>query len=366
MARIELKDWPAALENSGETVLETMIANGVPFPYSCASGDCGACKGRVLCGEVAHQSCPEGILSAAERADGYVLACRCTPKNDIRLEALDELVELPAARRQRGWVVSRQKRQGDVIVLRIIPTKPVKFLAGQFFYLKFDNLPQRAYSVASLPGAEELEFHIRVEDNGKTSNYANRDELVGSELIIDGPYGHGYWRQNHDGPIVAIGGGTGLAPMLSVVGAALRENARRRVHLYYAASEEVDVYWEAELAALMRQFPNLRVDCALSRAKPPAHGALPRRYQRVTDSLREDWPNLAGAKLYIAGPPKMVDALAATARELGLAPRDLHTDPFTDSVDHALDGALATWLRRFTARWRRPPFALPQVQAQNG
>ncbi|MBI3146526.1 MAG: 2Fe-2S iron-sulfur cluster binding domain-containing protein, partial [Pseudogulbenkiania sp.] len=263
MARIELKDWPTPLENSGETVLETMIANGVPFPFSCASGDCGACKGRVLCGEVVHDTAPEGILSAAERADGYVLACRCTPKNDLRLEALDELVELPAARRQRGWVVAQEKRQGDVIVLRIAPTNPVKFLAGQFFYLKFDNLPQRAYSVASLPGAEELEFHIRVVEGGKTSNYVNRDDLVGSEVTVDGPYGHGYWRQNHEGPIVAIAGGTGLAPMLSVIGAALRENARRNIHLYYAAREEADVYFEAELQALVRQYPKLQVTCSL-------------------------------------------------------------------------------------------------------
>lgn len=364
MAKIELQDWPAPLENGGETVLETMIANGVPFPYSCASGDCGACKGRLLCGEVAHDSAPEGILSAAERADGYVLACRCAPKGDIRIAALDELMALPPARRQRGWVVAQQRRRGDVIVLQIRPQQPVEFLAGQFFYLKFDNLPQRAYSVASLPGSEELEFHIRIVEGGKTSNYAARADLVGSEVQIDGPYGHGYWRQNHDGPIVAIAGGTGLAPMLSIIGAALREDARRHIHLYYAAREEADVYWEAELQALVRQYPNLQVSCSLSRAQPPAQGPLPRRYERVTESLRQDWPDLAEAKLYVAGPPRMVEAVAAVARELSLAPRDLHTDPFSDSVDHALDGALRTWVRRWLARWRRPPIALPQAATQ--
>lgn len=366
MARIELKDWPIPLENGGETVLETMIAHGVPFPYSCASGDCGACKGRVLCGEVAHDSAPAGILSATERADGYVLACRCTPKSDLRIEALDELVALPAARRQRGWVVSRQHRQGDVVVLRVKPAKPVHYLAGQFFYLKFDNLPQRAYSVASLPGADELEFHIRLVEGGKTSRYVSRDNLVGSEVTVDGPHGHGYWRQNHDGPIVAIGGGTGLAPVLSIIGAALAANAHRHVHLYYAARVEADVYWDAELAALARQYPNLRVDCALSRAEPSEQGPLPRRYQRVTASLEQDWPSLAGAKLYIAGPPKMVEAVAVTARELGLAARDLHTDPFSDAADHKLDGAFTSWLRRFVGRWRRPPFELPGLATQEG
>lgn len=366
MAIIELKHWATPLQNSGETVLETALAQGVPFPYSCASGDCGACKARVLCGEVSHHSSPEGILSARERAEGYVLACRCTPQGDIYLEALDELVELPAARRQRAWVSAQTRCQGDVIVLQIAPRTPVEFLPGQFFYLKFDNLPPRAYSVASLPGSEVLEFHIRLVEGGKTSNHAARSDLSGSEVQLDGPYGHGYWRSHHHGPIVAIAGGTGLAPMLSIVGAALREDARRAIHLYYTAREEADVYWEAELQALMRQYPGLRVTCALSRAQAPAQGPLPRRYERVTESLRRDWPSLDDAKLYVAGPPRMVEAVAMIAREQGLSPRDLHTDPFSDSVDHALDGPLRTCIRRLLARWRRPRVLLSPVQPQNG
>lgn len=356
MAKIELKNWPDTLQNSGETILETLIANDVPFPFSCASGDCGACKGRVLCGEVALQPCPEGILSQEEREQGYVLACRCTPKSDVKLEALDELVALPAATRQTAWVVQQTRHQGDVVVLSIQPRHAVSFLPGQYFNLKFDNLPARAYSVASQPGESCLSFHIRLLADGKTSGYVRRD-IIGHALTLDGPYGHGYWRAQHEGPLLAIAGGTGLAPMLSIVNAALRANARREVWLYYADREEHDVYWEAELLALQQRYPNLNIRCELSRATPPAQGALPRRYQRVTAALQQDWPSLAGAKVYVAGSPRMVDAVAACSRSLGLAPRDLHTDPFSEAHEHRLDGALSTWCRRMLRRWQKAPVA---------
>jgi CDP-4-dehydro-6-deoxyglucose reductase/ferredoxin-NAD(P)+ reductase (naphthalene dioxygenase ferredoxin-specific) len=366
MAQIKLKDWPTPLDNGGETVLESALAQGVPFPFSCGTGDCGACKARVLCGEVTHEDCPEGILSAAERAEGFILACRCTPKGNVELEALDDLVELPSPRRQRAWVCAQTRREGDVVILKIAPRRPVDFLAGQFFYLKFDNLPARAYSTASLPGDRELEFHVRVVEGGKASGHAARPGLVGSEIVLDGPHGHGYWRQRHQGPLIAVGGGTGLAPVLSIVEAALRQDPQRPVQLYYAARDERDMYWEAELQTLAHRHPQLRVSCCLTRAQPPARGHLPRRYERVTATLRRDWPSLADAKLYVAGPPALVEAVAALGRELSLSPRDLHTDPFSDSVDHALDGRLRTALRRLLARWRGQRVHLPAVLAQGG
>lgn len=365
-ARIILQGWPQALDNGGETVLDTALAHGVPFPFSCGTGDCGACKARVLHGEVSHLDSAEGILGAAERAAGFALACRCVPRGDVHLETLDDLVALPAPRRQRAWVSAQSRRAGDVVVLRIRPRRPVEFLPGQFFNLKFDRLPARAYSVASLPGAAELEFHIRIVPGGKTSSHAARPDLVGSELQLDGPHGHGYWRRRHEGPIVAVAGGTGLAPMLSVAGAALGHDPGRRVHLYHVAREEADLYAEAELQALAERHPGLRVSCCLTRAAPPARGRLPRHYERVTESLRRDWPSLAGAKLYVAGPPRLVSAVAAVAREQSLGPRDLHTDPFSDAADHALDGPLRATARRVLARLRGQRICVPQVKPRAG
>lgn len=348
MARIELVDWPHTLENSGETVLDTMMINGVPFPFSCGAGDCGACKGHVLQGKVEHLPCPESTLSKEERDQGLVLACRCTPKSDIRLQTLGELVHMPPVVQQFGRVVHQEVRGGGVAVIRVALRKAVEFRPGQYFMLKFGALPARAYSVASVPGSTELEFHIRRVEGGKTSTLVTQPGLTGQYARVEGPYGHGYWREQHAGPIVAIGGGTGLAPMWSIVLSALSGSARREVHLYYAARTADDCYWEQELVELARRHPHVRLHNTLSRLQTPdARAPIPQRAQRVTDALREDFKSLAGAKLYIAGPPAQVAAVSAVARELGLDNRDLHTDPFSDNPEHHQD----SWFKRTMHRW---------------
>lgn len=352
MAKIEIVGWTATLENSGENILDSATAQGVPFPFSCGSGDCGACKARLLEGEVDHAPCPDGILSKQEREQGYLLACRAKPKGDIRIEPVNELVELPLARSMRGRVVEQSYLSQDVVLLKVRTRRRIDYLPGQYFNLKFDNLPARAYSVASLPDDETLEFHIRVVPDGKTSNHVARDGILGGEVQVDGPYGHGFWREKHRGPVIAVGGGTGLAPMLSIVRAALRDDPQRAIHLYYAGREEADVYCEDALVALAARHPGIRLGIALSRATPAVVGQVPRRYQRVTHSLAEDWSELCEAKVYVAGPPKMVAAIAETVRARGLPVRDLHTDPFSDAANHRLDGRLATWMRRRMASLR--------------
>lgn len=353
MAKIEIVGWAETLENSGENILDSATAQGVPFPFSCGSGDCGACKARLLEGEVDLAPCPDGILSQQERAQGYLLACRAKPKGNIRIEPVNELVELPLARRMRGRVVEQSYLSQDVVLLRVRTRRRIDYLPGQYFNLKFDNLPARAYSVASVPSDETLEFHIRIVPDGKTSNHVARDGILGGEVQVDGPHGHGFWREKHRGPVIAIGGGTGLAPMLSIVRAALKDDPRRPIHLYYAGREETDVYCEDTLVALADRHPGIRLGIALSRATPAAAGGrVPRRYQRVTHSLAEDWSDLGEAKVYVAGPPKMVAAIAETVRTRGLPVRDLHTDPFSDAANHRIDGRLKTWMRRRMASVR--------------
>lgn len=370
MARIELKDWPTVLDNGGETLLETMIAHRVPFPFSCAVGDCGACKGRLVSGEVEHQPCPASVLSDLERQQGLILACRCTPKGDVRLEALDELVQPPQQLRQFGRVTARDIRSGEVAVVRIGLRRKVAFLAGQYFTLKFGKLPARAYSVASVPGDDELEFHIRRVPDGLTSNHVMQAGLVGEFVEVNGPFGHGFLREKHTGPLIAIGGGTGLAPMLSIVRQALRSPSQRPMHLYYAARKREDCYWSPELAQLATEHPHLRVSITLSQQDAEDKSMAPGfRAMRVTQALREDYPSLTGTKLYVAGPPRQVHAVADVGHELGLGSRDLHTDPFSENNVRAVDGPVKslvrTWrMRREVKHWRHMSVQSGEVSHQ--
>jgi ferredoxin-NAD(P)+ reductase (naphthalene dioxygenase ferredoxin-specific) len=152
---------------------------------------------------------------------------------------------------------------------------------------------------------------------------------AGDMVKLSGPLGTSYLRAQHAGPMLCIAGGSGLAPIKSIVETALAGGFGQPVHLYFGVRAERDVYFEAELAELQNRFPSLRAHIVLSE---PVGGTsatlLPRRYGLVTEAVAADFPALAGFKTYFAGPPPMVDAATTLVRERGVESRDIHADAF--------------------------------------
>ena len=95
---VQIRQWetPIVVE-MGQTVLEAAIAQGVPYPHGCRSGNCGACKSRLLAGEVEMSEYSEYALTDDERAQGQILACSSVPVADCDVAWLDleETVQHP-------------------------------------------------------------------------------------------------------------------------------------------------------------------------------------------------------------------------------------------------------------------------------
>ena len=95
---VTLRQWPTPVAvDTGQTVLEAALAQGVPYPHRCRSGNCGACKSRLHSGEVELSPYSDFALTGDERAQGLVLACRTVPWSDAELAWLeaDDLVAHP-------------------------------------------------------------------------------------------------------------------------------------------------------------------------------------------------------------------------------------------------------------------------------
>lgn len=73
----------------GETILEGAIRNEVPFPSSCASGSCGACRTKVIEGKTEQFTVKRIGLSAEEYSNGYILACISSPLTDMKVNWKD-------------------------------------------------------------------------------------------------------------------------------------------------------------------------------------------------------------------------------------------------------------------------------------
>lgn len=311
------------------TILDAALAAGVPFPHGCRIGECGACKSRLIAGEV-HSEPPAdpAILTPSERAAGVILPCRSWPKSDVTIAWLDDVDvdRLAPVRHVSAAVVGLEDLTHDIKrVLLELRGPPLEFEAGQYCLLQFGDLPGRSYSMANCPDEPVLEFHVRRRPEGLASRYVAEQLRLGDVARLEGPFGTATLRRSYSGPMVAAAGGSGLAPIRSIVRTALARTASQEIHCYFGAREERDVYCESELRALADAHPNFRLEIVLSATQCDCT----RRSGLVHEAIAADFPRLDGTKLYVAGPPPMVDAVAATAKSRGAQPQDIHADAFT-------------------------------------
>jgi len=336
--KIRQSDAPLSVE-MGDTILTAALAAGIDYPHGCQSGNCGACKSRLHGGEVEMSPYSEFALTDAEKDSGLVLACRAVPWSDCEVAWLeqDEVISHPL-RKLDCKVVEVEHMTHDIARLRlsIEAHGPFEFTAGQYARLHFADLPPRDYSMASLPpdgkeGDDLLEFHIRMVPDGGVSSYVYQDLKPGDAVRVEGPYGISYLREKHTGPVVALAGGSGLAPVKSIVESALAAGAEQPIHMYFGVRAEADVYLEDHFEALAAKHDNFTFEIVLSEPE----GATERRSGYLVDIVADDFDDLDGAKAYLAGPPIMVETCVGKLKEMHVRDEDCHADAFYTEAEKA-------------------------------
>ncbi|MEM7443312.1 MAG: 2Fe-2S iron-sulfur cluster-binding protein [Pseudomonadota bacterium] len=322
----------------GDTLLATALAAGLPLPHSCQAGNCGSCKVRLVEGEVEMTPFSEYALTDGEREDGLILACRSVPWSDCEIALLneDEIVVHPQ-RDLTCTVASISNYTHDIkrVILNIEAGGPFSFSAGQYASLTFANGLARDYSMANRPEERRLEFHIR-DTGGAVSRHVHDHLRPGDTVRVEGPIGTAHLRDNHDGPVLAIAGGSGLAPIKSIVETALANGATQPIHLFFGARQERDLYLQEQFRALERRHPNLRFTPVLSEPDGPTD----RPVGYVGDVATEQVADLSDLRAYLAGPPVMVESTTALLTERGLAAERIHADAFyTEAEKQALEQA---------------------------
>lgn len=308
-----------------QTILLAALEAGVPYPHGCRSGRCGACKSRLITGDVELGKHSPFALTEEDRANGLILACRSVPTTDVTVEWLDQAFVARPAVTQDAEVVAVERMTHDILALslRLSDRAAFRFAAGQYLTLTVPGAPPRQYSMANRANEELIELHIRAVPGGRTSGLIHASLTAGDKVRIEGPAGSAYLREAHPGPIVALAGGSGLAPIKSIVETALHGGFDAPIHLYFGARAERDLYLIAYFRALAQRFPNLNFVPVLSQDASDG-----RRSGYVSDALAQDHRDLAGAKAYVAGPPAMVDAAMAVLGASGVLAADIHADVF--------------------------------------
>ena len=321
---------------TGATILATALDAGVGYPFGCQSGNCGACKSHLVKGEVTMEGYSEFALSDEEKGRGLILACRAVPWSDCDVAWLEEDDLIVHPRRLLSCkVAALDDATHDIkrVRLQIESGGPFDFSAGQFASVTFEGCPPRDYSMANVPGDPVLEFHVRRTVGGATSAYVAEKLKPGDRVRVEGPFGASYLRESHRGPIVAVAGGSGMAPIKSIVERALAREMPQHIYFYFGVRTERDLYLHDHFTGLASRNKNLHFIPVLSEGD-----GMTRRCGLVHEAVAEDFDEFDGCKAYLAGPPVMVEAATRLFEQRGMRRLDIHADAFYTAAEMASAG----------------------------
>lgn len=319
---------------SDRPILESAIAAGLNLPHSCKSGHCSSCRARLRTGDIEY---PNGVpvgLTAQEAQEGNILLCQARARSDLVVEArLIASVAEVDIKTLPCRIARLTPLAPDVlqVFLRLPAVETLRFHAGQYLDILLEGGRRRSFSIASPPhDSELLELHIRRVAGGSFTERLFCASPVGSLLRIEGPIGQ-FVYQESEAPLLMIAGGTGFAPLKSMLRHILEGGVDRPIHLYWGARQSHDVYEEELVLEWVRHYPQLRFTAVLSEAtetKAPHH-----RLGWVHEAVLADHPNLQPFDVYAAGPPGLVEAIRTRFPRHGVREGRLYFDSFDYASD---------------------------------
>ncbi|HEX4780293.1 MAG TPA: 2Fe-2S iron-sulfur cluster-binding protein [Usitatibacter sp.] len=319
-----------------DTLLRAGLRSGLGFPYECNAGSCGTCKVELVEGEIETLRPDAPGLNERDRARNRVLACQAQPRADcaIKVRLRPENVPLHRPARFPATLEAVRDLTHDMREFTFrAGTGAPGFMPGQYalFYLPGLDAP-RTYSMSNADeGTGTWQFIVRRVPGGVGTVTLFDRVPVGATITLDGPYGLAYLRAESPRDLVLIGGGSGLAPMLSIARGAMREPKLdgRHIHLFYGAREVQDLCGHQELQALPGYGARITFTPVLSNVEDDAletwKGARGFVHEVARDFVGVRWPDF---EYYFAGPPPMAQAVQQMLIEKRVPYPQVHFDSF--------------------------------------
>jgi propane monooxygenase reductase subunit len=322
-----------------ETILDGAFRQGLMLMHGCKEGQCAACKSFLLDGEVDMDRYSTFALPDYEQDEGWTLLCKAHAVTDLEIELINYDEEILRSGIELQTLTARveavEPLTHDIrrLVLRLEDGASLDFHPGQYVDVGIPGTGERrSFSMANTPSGDgRLEFMIKLYPGGRFSGLlADGGIAAGDELQVRGPYGVFTLRES-ERPLLFIGGGAGMAPILSLLRARVERGCARTGVFYYGARGEADLFHLDELAALAGAGPELHFVPALSEAAPGS--GWDGETGLITDVVDRIETDLFRVDAYLCGPPPMVDAAIALLLARGVPEARIHFDKFTTTAD---------------------------------
>lgn len=321
-----------------ESILEAALRQGLTLPYGCRDGACGACRGKVLSGDVDHGKAQSHALTDTDRDAGFALFCCAQPRSNLVIESREvrKAGDIPV-KTLPARVQQLERAAPDVMIVKLkLPTNErLQFLAGQYIDILLKDGKRRSFSLANAPHDDEfLEVHIRHMAGGLFTEQVFAQMKEKDILRFNGPHGTFFLREDSKKPMVMVAGGTGFAPIKSVVEHAIAENCERSITVYWGGRTLVDLYQLSHAKNWAVAHANIRFIPVLS--EPSAADGWSGRTGLVHQAVMADFPDLSTHQVYACGAPAMI---AAAKRDFSGGCKLPESEFFADSFDFANDKA---------------------------
>ncbi|MDG4787377.1 ferredoxin reductase [Micromonospora sp. WMMD1102] len=186
----------------------------------------------------------------------------------------------------------------------------------------------RSYSISAPADGDRIEVTVQRVTDGEVSPYLLDGLSVGDRIEVRGPVG-GYfvWRATDPAPVLLVGGGSGIAPLMAMIRARREADSRVPFRLVYSVRSDQDIYFADELRRRVRDDRGLDVAYVYTRKVPEGLSAQPHRVA-VADLNSHGWPAQLEPVNFVCGPTGFVEAVSDILVALGHEPRRIKTERF--------------------------------------
>ena len=329
--RIQINDNKTLDVQGGSTLLDSLTENQIFIPSACGGkGTCGYCKVKVLQGGGPVLPTEESYLDADEIKENVRLSCQVKVRENLDIEIPEELLEI---QQYRAACERIRDLTHDIKEFRFRLSDPetISFRPGQYMQLltpAYDGNEEvyRAYSIASDPAEVDMvEFVIRLVPGGICTTYCFNHLNEGDEMSMNGPYGDFYLRDT-EAPMLFVAGGSGMAPLKSILHDMKNTGNKREVTYFFGANEVRELFYMDDMRAFEEELENFTFVPVV--AQPEEGAEWDGETGLVTEPLERHIDDASGYEGYLCGSPGMIDAAVEVLKKLGMPEDRIYYDKF--------------------------------------
>jgi ferredoxin-NADP reductase len=187
---------------------------------------------------------------------------------------------------------------------------------------------ERSYSIAAADRPRCFELTVQRLPDGEVSPYFVEEMAIGDEIEVRGPIGGWFaWRPQTPDPVLLVGGGSGVVPLMAMIRERDLAGSRAPFRLVYSARSVDEALYRDELADRSSTNDRLIVDQIYTRSAPVGYGRAPSRISQM-DLADLSWAAGSAPRCYVCGPNGFVESVSQIMLTLGHAPAMIRTERF--------------------------------------